>query len=123
MKNHGIVFLTLCIAITFQACGQNKDIYLIVRADDIGFTHTVNKACIDSYTNGIARSVEIMAATPWFEEAVKMLNEHPEFDVGIHLDLTSEWTNLKWRPLTKAPSLTDKNGYFHPFIWKRSLYS
>ncbi len=103
------------------ACGQKKDIYLIVRADDIGMAHAVNKACINVFTDGIARSVEIMAPTPWFEEAVVMLNEHPEYDVGIHLTLTSEWQNLKWRPLTHAPSITDENGYFHPFIWKNDV--
>ena len=83
--------------------------------------HIINQACIDVYTNGMARSVEIMVPAPWFEEAVIMLNEHPEYDVGIHLTLTSEWQNIKWRPLTHAPSLTDAAGYFHPFIWKNDV--
>lgn len=37
-------------------------------------------------------------------------------DMGIHLAITSEWNNLKWRSLTHAPSLTDSNGYFYPTI-------
>jgi len=103
------------------SCAQKSDIYLIVRADDIGITHTVNAACMDVFTDGIARSVEIIVPSPWFEEAVSLLNEHPEYDVGVHLTLTSEWQYLKWRPLTHAPSLTDENGYFHPFIWKNDV--
>jgi predicted glycoside hydrolase/deacetylase ChbG (UPF0249 family) len=58
-----------------------------------------------------------MVPTPWFPEAVAMLREMPGVDVGVHLVLTSEWTNVKWRPLTAAPSLTDERGYFFPMIW------
>jgi hypothetical protein len=55
-----------------------------------------------------------MVPCPWFEEAVRMLNENPGLDVGINLTLTSEWDNYKWRPLTYAPSLVNKDGYFYP---------
>ena len=111
-------FLALAIlsCITLQA--QNE-IRLLVRADDIGSSHSANLACIDSYTKGIMRSVEIMPCCSWFPEAVKMLNKNPGLDVGIHLMITSEWENCKWAPLTKAPSLTDENGYFYPFIWPK----
>lgn len=118
------LFLPILAVLASPACSQQRDsndIYLLVRADDIGFAHTVNRACIDSYTKGIARSVEIMVNTPWFPEAVKMLREHPGYDVGVHLTLTSEWENLKWGPLSCAPSLTDADGYFHPFIWKNDV--
>jgi predicted glycoside hydrolase/deacetylase ChbG (UPF0249 family) len=64
-------------------------------------------------------TVEVMVPCSWFPEAVKMLDENPGLDVGIHLVLTSEWDNYKWRPLTCAPSLTDKDGYFYPTIWPR----
>ena len=93
---------------------------IIMRADDMGITHATNVACIDVFKNGISKSVEVMAPSPWFLEAAKMLNENPGYDVGIHLAITSEWSNLKWRPLTHASSLTDSNGYFYPTIWKGS---
>ncbi len=89
------------------------EIRLIVRGDDIGCSHAANIACIKSYREGIMRTVEVMVPCPWFEEAVKMLNENPGLDVGVHLTLTSEWENYKWRPLTCAPSLVDKDGYFY----------
>ncbi|MDP6633702.1 MAG: polysaccharide deacetylase family protein [Phycisphaerae bacterium] len=96
-----------------------KSINLIVRADDIGSSHAANVACIRSYKEGIATSVEVMVPCGWFPEAVKMLNANPGLDVGVHVVLTSEWENIKWRPLTKAPSLTDADGYFYPAIWRR----
>jgi len=60
------------------------------------------------------RSVEIMVPCPWFPEAVKMLNENPGLDVGVHITITSEWENIKWGPLTHAPSISDEDGYFYP---------
>src|SRR5690606_1487253 len=67
---------------------------------------------------GIVRSVEVMVPGAWFEEAATLLNDRPGLDVGIHLTLTSEWTGVKWRPLTDCPSITDQSGYFFPFVWK-----
>lgn len=95
---------------------------LIVRADDMGSSHAANLACIESYKNGIVTSVEVMAVTPWFPEAVRLLNKNPGLDVGLHLVLTSEWENIKWRPLTNYPSLCDENGYFRPMVWPNENY-
>lgn len=97
---------------------QNNEIQLLVRADDIGSFHAANVGCIESYQNGIARSVELMPTCAWFPEAVKMLNENPGYDVGIHLTLTSEWSSVKWRPLTHCPGLVDEDGYFFSMVWK-----
>jgi predicted glycoside hydrolase/deacetylase ChbG (UPF0249 family) len=92
-------------------------IRLLVREDDMGSFHAANLACIECYTNGIARSVELMVNGPWFPEAVKLLNEHPGLDVGIHLVLTSEWQSMKWGPKSFVPSLVDSNGFFFPMVW------
>ena len=102
-----------------QNPNQDKGIYLIVRGDDIGSSHAANIACIRSYKEGIMRTVELMVPCGWFPEAVKLLNENPGLDVGVHITLTSEWENVKWRPLTHVPSLTDVDGYFFPQIWQR----
>lgn len=98
---------------------QDSEIHLLVRGDDIGSSHAANLACMESYKNGIMRSVELMVPCPWFPEAVRLLNENPGLDVGIHLVVTSEWNDIKWRPLTCCPSLVDSNGYFYPMIWQR----
>ena len=97
---------------------DGREIRLIVRADDIGSSHAANVACIQSYQEGIVRSVELMVPCPWFTEAVRMLNENPGLDVGVHLTLTSEWENMKWRPVSCAPSLVDSNGFFFPMVWQ-----
>ncbi|MBX2842676.1 MAG: polysaccharide deacetylase family protein [Flammeovirgaceae bacterium] len=119
MKKLFTLIILSCIALngSSQIQQNTEEIRLIIRVDDIGFSHGVNLACIETLEKGIATSVEIMVPAPWFPEAAKMLAERPELDVGIHLVLTSEWQNLKWRPLTHAQSLVDNDGYFHPLIW------
>jgi len=89
---------------------------LIVRGDDMGYAHSGNQAIIDCCVDGIESSIEIIAPSPWFPEAVRMLAQHPSIDVGVHLALTSEWDNVKWRPLTPAPSLRDADGFFFPMV-------
>jgi predicted glycoside hydrolase/deacetylase ChbG (UPF0249 family) len=120
MKRPGFCLLLITVLQTY-GCAQ-QDIRLLVRGDDIGSSHNANLACIESYKNGIERSVEIMVPCSWFEEAVILLNENPGLDVGIHLVLTSEWDNYKWRPLTYAPSITDQDGYFFPMVWPGQNY-
>ena len=118
-KKIGLPFLVFAF---FNAQAQSKTIRLIVRGDDMGFSHSGNEALIKTFKEGIARSIEVIVPSPWFPEAVKMLEENPKVDVGIHLVLTSEWDNLKWRPLTEAKSLRDSNGYFYPMIWPNKNY-
>ena len=112
--------LLLLLLLSLHAFPQaNSGINLLVRGDDIGSSHTANLACIESYRNGIVRSVELMVPGPWFPEAVRLLNENPGLDVGVHLVMNSEWNDIKWRPLTCCPSLVDKDGYFYPMVWQR----
>ncbi len=108
--------------VSFSINAEAKDkpaegeIRLIVRGDDIGSCHAANVACIESYREGIMRSVEVMVPPPWFEEAAKMLRENPGLDVGIHLTLNSEWEGYKWGPVlgkSAVPSLVNKDGYFY----------
>lgn len=107
---------------TFALFAYSQSPRLIIRADDMGAFHAVNVACVESYQKGIETTVEVMVVTPWFPEAVKMLKENPGLDAGLHLAITSEWDNFKWRPLTVCPSLTDKNGFFYPMMSSNSAY-
>lgn len=108
MNNKRLLVSFLAITFCVSAFAQR----LIIRADDIGMTHAANIGVIKSYTDGIVTSAELMVVTPWLPEAAKMLNEHPDLDVGLHAAFTSEWETMKWGPLTCAPTLTDENGYF-----------
>jgi len=102
--------------------GQTTGPRLIVRGDDMGASHAINQAIIHCHKEGIQSSIEVIVPSPWFPEAVKLLAEIPDADVGVHLALTSEWDNVKWRPLTDCPSLRDGDGYFFPMIHPNKNY-
>ncbi len=97
-----------------ESLSREGAIRLVVRADDMGVAQSINEACIKSYKQGIVKSVEVIVPGPWFLDAVKLLKENPDLDVGVHLALTSEWERVKWGPLTDGPSLVDADGYFRP---------
>ena len=111
------LLLLACIASPAQ-----KPARLIVRGDDMGYSHAGNLALIKCYKEGIETSIEVIAAAPWFPEAARLLQENTGIDVGLHLALTSEWENVKWRPLTDCPSLKDSSGYFFPMVFPNKNY-
>lgn len=110
-------FISMVVASNSQTPAK-----LIIRSDDMGFAHSGNLALIDTYKKGITTSIEVIVPSPWFPEAVRLLEENPGVDVGIHLALTSEWDNVKWRPVSDCPSLKDADGYFYPMIWPNKNY-
>ena len=118
-----ISFILLFSLILISALAQQKPTRLIVRGDDMGYSHSGNEALIKTYKEGIETSIEVIVPSPWFPEAVKLLQQNPGVDVGIHLAITSEWENIKWRPITDCPSLKDANGYFYPMVFPNKNYS
>lgn len=95
---------------------MSSPIRLLVRADDAGSSWASNEGCLRACREGIARSVEVMMPGAWVAHAARLFNRHRDIDIGIHLTLTSEWDNVKWRPLTQANSLVDQSGNFLPLI-------
>jgi predicted glycoside hydrolase/deacetylase ChbG (UPF0249 family) len=90
---------------------------VLVRCDDIGMSHSVNRALEEVIAEGIPVSTSVMFVCPWYREAVAILKQHPEVAVGVHLTLNAEWKNYRWGPITGAnrvPSLVDREGHFFP---------
>ena len=95
---------------------------LIIRGDDMGYSHSGNEALIKSYIEGIETSIEVIVPSPWFPEAVKLLAQNPKVDVGLHFAITSEWDNVKWRPLTDCKSFRNSDGYFYSMLFHNNNY-
>lgn len=120
--------VVLAMAVAVSAGAQSPDLaerlghskgatLLIVHADDLGVSHSTNRAFVAAYEKGVVRSGSIMVPTPWFPEIADFARRHPEADLGLHLTLTAEWQNLKWGPVLPAsevPSLVDDRGFLPP---------
>lgn len=90
---------------------------LILRIDDIGFCHGVNAAAERILKEGACTCVSVIVNTPWLDEAVAILKQHPEVSVGVHLTLNAEWREYRWGPVvpySEVPSLVDQDGRFFP---------
>jgi hypothetical protein len=102
---------------------NTEPVYLIIRSDDAGMSHSVNMALERLIETGLPVSVSVMFPTPWYQEIVEILKRHPAVAVGIHLTLNSEWKNYRWGPVSgrsAVPTLVDADGYF--FSSSEALY-
>jgi hypothetical protein len=108
--------LTLALYAQPQARPEAGAIRLIVQGDDMGVAHGINLGTIKAYKEGVLRVTNVMTPGNWMPEAARLLAENPGLEVGVHLTLTAEWSDVKWRPLTIAPTLVDKNGFFFPMV-------
>ena len=89
---------------------------LILHADDLGMSHSVNRATFEALEQGWITSASILVPCPWFPEVARFVSTHQDLDVdlGIHLALNSEWTSFRWgpaSPVDEVPSLLDEEGY------------
>ncbi|PWU00451.1 MAG: hypothetical protein C5B52_08815 [Bacteroidetes bacterium] len=116
-----LLIISFCFTLNLQLKAQ-QPIKLIIRGDDMGYSHSGNEAIIKVYKEGIEKSIEIIVPSPWFPEAVALLKANPTADVGVHLAITSEWDNVKWRPVSNCESLKDEDGYFFPMIMPNKNY-
>lgn len=95
-------------------------IRLVVRGDDFGYTHASNIALPKAF-DGIMTSASVLVPGPWFSETAALARDHPEWSIGVHLTITSEWNRLRWRPvspITAVPSLVAPDGYLWAFGYR-----
>lgn len=97
-------------------------ILVIARGDDFGFTNSANVAMAEAFEHGIMRSASILVTAPWAAEAAKLARANPDWTVGVHLTLTSNWDLVRWGPAASArdvPSLIapDGNLYAGGYFW------
>jgi predicted glycoside hydrolase/deacetylase ChbG (UPF0249 family) len=96
------------------SAAQATQKFVIAHVDDIGMCHGANTAFAAVAGKGFITAGSVMVPCPWFREIAEMAATNAQFDLGVHLTLTSEWQHYRWRPLTgssKSSGLVDDDGY------------
>ncbi len=112
-----VAALTVAAPGVAPATDQRPATRIVVRCDDVGMCHSVNRAIVQVIEAGVPFSASVMVPCAWFPEAAAILARHPEASVGVHLTLNSEWAQYKWGPVlgpARVPSLVDGSGYLLP---------
>jgi len=72
------------------------DKLLIIHADDLGLCESVNSATFESFKNGSISSASVMMTTREINKVASFVKNNQNYDMGIHLTVTSEWKYHKW---------------------------
>jgi chitin disaccharide deacetylase len=68
-----------------------SDRFVIINADDFGFTSGINRGILEAHERGIVTSTSLMVRQPTAAEITAVAREHPRLSIGLHLDF-EEWT-------------------------------
>ncbi|BAQ66492.1 hopanoid biosynthesis-associated protein HpnK [Geminocystis sp. NIES-3709] len=85
--------------------------YVVINADDFGYSDSVNEAIITAHHQGILTSTSLMVTGKKAQFAVDLAKQNPSLAVGLHLVLCLGKSAL---PFSQIPHLVDKHGYFNP---------
>ncbi len=84
--------------------------YIIINADDFGYSEAVNEAIVKAHQQGILSSTSLMVTGDKTQEAIDLAKNYPNLGVGLHLVLCCGKSAL---PPQDIPTLVDKNGNFN----------
>lgn len=88
----------------------NRQLQLIVNADDFGRHPLINRAVAECVEQGCLRSATLMPGGKAFDDAVDTALAHPKLGVGIHFTLVNGYPVL---PPEEIPSLVTEDGVFY----------
>lgn len=81
---------------------ETTDKVVIFHIDDIGFSHASNVASFECLDYGIASCGSAIVPSSWFLETAAWCRKNPQYDIGVHLTLTSEYDVYRWRALSSV---------------------
>lgn len=92
-----------------SAASQAEKRFLIVNADDFGYSTEVNVAVLRAHREGVLTSASLMVAEPGWEEAVAIARQTPTLGVGLHVAITYDRALLS---AGEIPALVGSDGKF-----------
>ncbi len=96
---------------TLELLGYRPDDrVLIIHADDVGFSHASNVAAFEAMERGSLTCGSVLVPAPWFAETAKLQAQYPDADLGVHLTLTAEYGDYRWRSVSGLAELQAPDG-------------
>ena len=76
---------------------MGEERFLVVNADDLGLSQSVNEGIFEAHERGIVTSASLMVRQGAASAAAEGAAEHPQLAVGLHLDLGQwDYENGEW---------------------------
>lgn len=88
---------------------------LIINADDLGYSPTVNRAIADMFALGLVTSASLLVNQPYSEAGAAIARSLPRLSIGVHLNLSRGRPIL---PPEQVPSLVDGEGE----LWESAIF-
>ena len=85
---------------------KKNDKLLIIHADDLGLSNSVNQASFEALNKKYVNSASVMIPAPNSKEVADYFKENSNIDLGLHLTFTSEWKNYKWHGISHNDSIS-----------------
>ena len=84
---------------------------IIINADDLGYSQTVNKAIFSLAKENRITSATLIANGEAFEDAIRRIRDFPDCSFGVHLTLT-EFRSMTVASVFHRSGLVDEGGMF-----------
>ena len=89
---------------------------LIIHADDLGLSDSVNDTSIESLLKNTATSASVIMNAEKVQGIADFSKKYPKIDLGVHLTVTSEWKFHKWGGVLSnndiSSLLNSKNNFY-----------
>lgn len=82
---------------------------MILRADDFGFTEGIDKAILETISQGLVTAISCMVNLPERETTIRRLSDDPAIDTGLHVNIVF---GSPVADHSSVRSLVDERGYF-----------
>lgn len=96
--------------------------YLIVNADDLGYSKGVNEGIIEAHSNGIVTSTSLMVYGEAARHGVEFAKKFPKLGVGLHFQISKADMDIISRQFQKALAITTIEKTKKEFIKQIELF-
>ena len=102
---------------------NSTDKLLIIHADDLGLCESVNSATFESFENEAISSASVMMTTKEISEVSEFSSKNQNYDLGIHLTVTSEWKYHKWGGILNNEDISSILNKKNHFYWNKRKFT